>query len=152
MMIQATTVSALATAIGIALNNYRRRRQSRRREHVLIQGLHRANITRPVVNRRLVSMRQSEMEGLLERVSTTADILLEALAAEKLAVDRVREGPANDLFLFEEWQACRRADERAHDAYNLATQEYREFVQSLAPPLRAEADRRGYTVMIVHHA
>jgi hypothetical protein len=152
MMIQVTTVSALATAIGIALNDYRRGRQSSRCEHLLIQGLHRAKIAQPVLNRHMVSVKQTEMEGLLENMRTAADVLLEALAAEKQAVDRVREGPANDPTLFGQWAASRRTDERAHDAYNQAVQEYREFVQSLAPPLRAEACKRGYAMMIVARA
>jgi len=148
MIIQVTTVSALATAIGIAINNYRRQRQSRRREQILIQGLHRANIAQPVRNRHLVSVRQSEMEGLLENVRTAADVLLVALDAEKQAWAKACAAPANAPLLFEEWSASRRADEQEHEAYNLAVQEYREFVQSLAPPLRAQAAKRGDVVMI----
>jgi hypothetical protein len=152
MMLQITTVSAVATAIGVALNSYRRRRRSRRREDVLIQGLHRANITRPVMYRHLVSARQSEMERLLENVSTAADVLLTALAGEKGAEGRVRQGPPNDPSLFEEWSSSRRAVDREQEVYNLTLQEYTEFVESLAPPLRAGAAKRGYTMMIVARA
>jgi hypothetical protein len=152
MIIQVTTVSALSTAVGIALQNYRRRRQSRRREDILVQGLHRANISNPVMNRHLVSARQSEMEGLLENVRAAADVLLAALAAEKQAGGKVCEASADDPSLFAEWSSSRRADERAQEAYDLAVQEYREFVQSLAPPLRGAAAKRGYTVMILARA
>jgi hypothetical protein len=138
MMIQVTTVSALATAIGLALNNYRRRRQSRHREHIL--------------NRHLVSVKQSEMEGLLENVRIAADVLLAALDAEKQEWANVCAAPVNDPLVFEEWSASRRADEEAHQAYNLAVQEYREFVQSLAPPLRAQATKRADTAMILARA
>jgi hypothetical protein len=152
MMIQVTTVSALATAIGIALSNYRRSRQSRHREQILIQGLHQANISQAVPNRHLVSVRQSEMEGLLENVRIAADGLLAAFAAEKEASVKLSAAPENNPALFEEWSASRRADEQAHEDYDLAIQEYREFIQSLAPPLRAKAAKRADTVMILARA
>lgn len=88
------------------------------------------------------------METLLANVRTAADTLVAALGAEQQVGSRVCGPDAQAPSLFEEWAASRRADEQAHEVYNQAVQEYREFVHSLAPPLRAEAAQRGYSAMM----
>jgi hypothetical protein len=152
MVIQLCIWAVVATAAAITLNYYHQRRRSRRREQLLIRGLHRANIECPKLNRRLVSTRQSEMETLLANVKAAADTLVAALAAEEQVGARACASDAKDRSLFEEWEATRRADEEAHEVYNQAVQEYREFLHSLAPPLRAEAAKRGFTAMTIARA
>jgi len=148
-MIMALSVgSALATAMGVWLNYRQERRQSKRREQLLIQGLHQAN-TEWQGNRCLVSGRQLEMEVLLTNVKTAADSLVAALAAEEELGALLCESDGKDPSLRVQWEASRKVGEEAHDVYIEAVQEYREFVQSLAPPLRLQAAQRGYQVMTI---
>jgi hypothetical protein len=145
MIIQLTIVSALAAATGVGIISHRRRQESKRRGQLLMQGLHQAIAAEPL-SRHLISGRQSEMEALLAAVRAAADALVAALEAEKER-GRVYEADPEDASLFEDWTESRRANEQAHEAYNQAVQEYRDFVQSLAPPQQAEATERGYSAM-----
>jgi hypothetical protein len=152
MVIQLCLGSAAATAAGIALNYYLQRRESRRREQLLIHGLQRATIEWPMLNRHLISSRRLEMETLLANVRAAADALVTALAAEEQVGAKVCASDASDRSLFDQWQSTRRVDEQAHEVYNQAVQEYREFLHSLAPPLRAEAAKRGCIAMTLARA
>jgi hypothetical protein len=152
MVIQLGIGSAAATAAGIALSHYQQRRESRRREQLLIQGLHKANIEWPMLNRHLVSARRQEMETLLTNVRDAATALVAALAAEEQVGAKACASDASDRSVFEQWQTTRRVDEQAHEVYNQAVQEYREFLHSLAPPLRAEAAKRGCIAMTLARA
>jgi hypothetical protein len=152
MLIVISVGSAVATAVGLGLKSYQglqksRHRQRLRREHLLIQGLHQAGAERPVANRRLVSTRQSEMETLLLHVRAAADALVAALAVETELGQTFDAAGAQDESLFEQWKLSRRAAEQAQQVYSQAVEEYQEFVQSLAPPLRAKAFERGGSAM-----
>lgn len=152
MLIEISIGAAVSTAVGIRLKNYRRLRQSRRREQLLIQGLHQTSIDRPVLTRRLVSTRQSEMESLLLHVRARGEVLVAALAAEAQLGGTLCAEPTKDESLFEQWKVTRSVAEQAEEAYEQAVEQYREFVQSLPPPMRASAAERGVTAMSIAHA
>ncbi len=149
MVVQLSIASAAATAAGMWLNSYQQRRQSMRREQILVRGLQRVNSESPVSRRKFVSDRQAEMETLLAKLRVAADALVAALDVEGRLGSQVVASDADGSSLFEQWQASRRANERAHDVYNQAVQEYREFLYSLAPPQRAEAAKRGCIAMSI---
>jgi hypothetical protein len=133
--------------------NYRRERlRSKRREQLMIQGLQQATTEWQGLNRGFVSGRQLEMEILLTNVKTAADALVAALAAEAELGALLCESDGKDPSLRLQWEASRRTGEQAHEVYNEGIQEYREFVQSLAPPLRLQAAQRGYQVMTIARA
>ena len=155
MMFQIYVASAAATAAGIWLTSCQqrqRRRESMRWQQILIRGLQQVNSGPPVSQRRFASANQSEMEALLANIRIAAEALVTALAVEQQVGSEVSMSDPDGRSLFGQWQASRRANERAHDVYNQAVQEYREFLHSLAPPQRAEAARRGCTAMIVARA
>jgi hypothetical protein len=149
MMMQVSIGSAVMTAVGIGMNYYQQRQQSRRREQLLILGMQQANIEWPAMKRQLISTRQLEMETLLANVRTAADGLVAALACEEQTGAQVCAGDRMEPFCFPQWESSRRSAEQAHEDYNRAVQEYREFVHSLAPPQRAEAAKLGCTAMTV---
>lgn len=137
MVMEISVGSAVATAVGVWLRYHQARRQSRRREQLLIQGLHQANTEWQGLNRFLVSGRQLEMEILLTNVKTAADALVAALVAEEGLGAKLCESDGNDPSLRVQWEAGRRAGEQAHEVYNQAIQEYREFVPSPGPATTA---------------
>ncbi len=149
MLIQMIIVSALATAFGIGLNNYRQRLRCRRSGEAPDRGTSPPIRSGPPSSAGWFRRTNWKTEALLLNLRIASDALVTALAVEENLGAQVYASDGKDQSLFEQWTASRRADEQAHEAYNLAVQEYREFVQSLAPPLRAQAAERGYSAMAV---
>jgi len=88
------------------------------------------------------------MEQLLAEIRTAADLLVCALANEeglrRMALET--QDPAEDSQI-ERLQMYRERAEQLQAEYYDSVERYREFVQSLAPPLRAKAAERGQDVM-----
>jgi|SRR5579863_2128407 hypothetical protein len=145
----ATAAGAAATAAGVWLTSYQQRLRSIRQQQILIRGLKQVNSAPPVSQRQFASANQAEMETLLENIRIAAEELVASLTVEEQIGTEVSTSGPDGRRLFVQWQGSRRANERAHEVYNQAVQEYREFLHSLAPPQRAEAAKRGCIAMIV---
>jgi hypothetical protein len=146
--------AAVAIAVGIGLMHHLRQQECRRRErHLLIEGLHQASIERrPVLRCPPASTRQSEMEELLDVVGKAAAALAQALAVEEQLGAKLYAAGTTSPSLFEQWRVSRSSVERAQQEYHKTVEQYREFVHSLAPPLRSKAAARGCVAMTLARA
>jgi hypothetical protein len=146
--------AAMAIAVGIGLMNHLRQQECRRRErHFLIEGLHQASIERgPVLRCPPASTRQSEMEKLLDVVGKAAAVLEQLLAVEEQLEAELYAAGTESPSLLEQWKMRRSLVEQAQQEYYKAVEQYREFVYSLAPPLRSKAAARGCVAMTLARA
>ena len=150
MVIQTSIASAVTSAVGFGLMNYMRQRESRRLgRQLLIEGLHQASMERQPAP---CSPQPSEMEVLLDAVGKAAAALLQALAAEEQLKDAPGMSNMNSPDLVEQWQMTRSLTEQAQRDYYQAVGQDREFVHSLAPPLRPKAAARGCVAMTLARA
>ena len=140
--------SAFVSAMVVGLKILQRQKMARcRKQTIFIKGLHQAehSLQRP---RAHASASAQEMEQLLTEIRTAADSLVCALANEeglrRMALDT--QDPAEDAHI-ERLQMYRERAEQLQAEYYDSVEKYREFVQSLAPPLRAKAAERGQDVM-----
>jgi hypothetical protein len=149
MIVQISIGSALVTAVGMGLMNHLRQQECRRRERrLLIEGLQQASFERqPVLGSSPSSTRQSEMEELLEVVGKASAALVHALAVEEQWTAKLDGAGTTSPSLLEPWSMSRGLVEQAQQEYYEAVEQYREFVHSLAPPLRPKAAARGCTAM-----
>jgi hypothetical protein len=132
--------------------SYETRRNSQRRDELLIQALQEGDSPQPAVNRPQLSGKRAEMERLLLSLRTAADELAASLAAEADSGWNVVSLDPDRQTLGQQWQAARTGVARAQQTYDRASNEYREFVQALPVPLRAKAAERGIAAMTSVHA
>lgn len=140
--------SAFVSAMVVGLKLLERQKMARfRKQTMLIKGIRQAeqSVHRP---RAHASASAMEMEQLLTDIRTAADLLVCALATEeglrRMALET--QGPADNSHI-ERLQMYRDRAEQLQAEYYECVERYREFVQSLAPPLRAKAAERGQDVM-----
>jgi hypothetical protein len=86
------------------------------------------------------------MDVLLEELEAVSEALTKALAAEADLGGNYSEtlNPSSCMARLHE---ARTQVQRAHEAYIRKANAYRQFVQSLPPPLRAKAIERGSRTM-----
>ena len=140
--------SVFVSAMVVGLKLLERQKMARfRSQTILIKGIRQAehSLQRP---RAHASATAQEMEQLLSDIRTAADLLVCALANEeglrRMALET--QDPAEDSQI-ERLQMYRVRAEQLQAEYYESVERYREFVQSLAPPLRARAAERGQDVM-----
>jgi hypothetical protein len=103
---------------------------------------HRDRMAVPIAWREQAFARQSEMEALLGKVHTAAEKLVRALETEA-GINRRLDGSPGTLELLPQFIEARQALVEAQNNYDLANDEYRQFVASLPPVSRPMAARRG---------
>ena len=92
------------------------------------------------------------MELLLMNLSTKAEMLAEALAAEAESGETAIADTESSQYCLRRWQESRRAVAQAQKAYAEATDEFHEFLQTLPPPLQARAAERGAFALAINPA
>ena len=97
----------------------------------------------PVETKPNLSDRRLEMELLLFNLGAAGKDLLAALATEAQVGDQFFNPKPDASSSLEQWVDSRQAVLKAQIAYERAANDYRSFINSLAPPLRAVAAARG---------
>ena len=97
----------------------------------------------PVETKPNLSDRRLEMELLLFNLGAAGKDLLAALATEAQVGDQFFNPKPDAGSSLEQWVESRQAVLKAQIAYERAANDYRSFINSLAPPLRAVAAARG---------
>jgi hypothetical protein len=137
--------SVFVSAMVVGLKLIERQKMARfRQQTIFIKGIRQAenSLQRPRVH---ASASAQEMEQLLAEIRTAADLLVCALSTEEGLRRMTLE--TGDPSQSERLQTYRERAEQLQAEYYDTVERYREFVQSLAPPLRAKAAERGQDVM-----
>ena len=149
LLIAAPVVCAIGSVIARRAEQHR---QSQRWKQLLIQALPELRSDLSTSRVPHLSDRQLEMELLLMNVSTKAETLAAALAAEADAGETAVANPESSQSRLRRWREARKAAAHAHDAYAEAIDEFHEFLHTLPPPLRARAAERGAIALAISPA
>jgi len=141
--------SVVLSLMVVGLKIYERHKFAQhRRATILIEAL---NQTRSRYRPRShASAGVREMESLLGDIRNSADALVCALSMEEEAkriASQVHD--PKDVSPIAHLRMAREHSEKAQGDYYHCVESYRQFVQSLAPPLRAKAEERGRDVMML---
>jgi hypothetical protein len=131
---------------------YTHYRGSQRRGQLLVQALRETGSGPLTPSKAHLSPRRAEMENLLAGLQAASEALAVALETEALTGQAVDNGDGPEPYTLQHWQAARAAVGLAQETYNQAAGDYREFVQTLPPPLRAIAAQRGFVAMTANRA
>lgn len=137
-------LASAAAVVAVMLAQREKARRAKNRQ-VLSKAVCQVTKQPPIGSRKLVSRTTNQMETLLDDIRRATDVLVRALAIEEgVRVDSGQRGPQA---LQDQIREKRIASEKAQADYSDSVERYREFVASLAPPLRASAAQRGIEVM-----
>jgi hypothetical protein len=143
----------VACAIGsVIARRAEQHRQSARHTLLLIQALPDLGSDLPTTRVPNLSDRRLEMELLLMNLSTKAESLTAALAAEAGAGETAIADNESPQSALGRWQDARKAAAQAQESYAEAVDEFHQFLLTLPPPLRARATERGAIALAISPA